>query len=124
VLRPAAAQRALSLLPGTAQRLRLGKPFSSNLQGLFCAVQTPAALASKGLGTHSVFPPPLKPCRRQLGVADRVLDVLVPEVRLQRSGISAGIRLVEAASVSEHVRVHLDFELGGLASPVDELLEV
>ena len=26
--------------------------------------------------------------------------------------------------MSEHVRVNLDFELGGLASPVDELLEV
>jgi len=48
----------------------------------------------------------------------------VPEVRLQRSGISASICLVEAASVSEHVRVNLDFELGGLASSIDELLEV
>src|SRR5262245_47310223 len=68
--------------------------------------------------------PALESCWRQLGVADRVLDVLVAQVGLQGARVSAGIRLVDSTGVPEHVRVRLDFELGGLASPVDELLEV
>src|SRR5262249_28629862 len=71
----------------------------------------------------SVLPPAFKPCRGQLGVTDRVLDVLVPEVCLQRARVPTGVCLVETAGVSEHVWVHLDFEPSGLASPVDELLE-
>jgi len=53
-----------------------------------------------------------------------MLDVLVAEVVLERSGIASRVRLVEAAGVSEHMRVNLDFEPGGLRSSVDELLEV
>src|SRR5215467_10843199 len=91
-------------------------------------IRLPAAFPAAGCGMVTleglILPPALEPGWGQFGVADRVLDVLVPEVGLQRSRIPSGISLVEAASVSEHVRVNLDFELGGLASPVDELLEV
>src|SRR5215472_4353896 len=72
----------------------------------------------------SIFPPALESCRCQLGIANRVLNVFVPQVRLQRSRIPPRIRLVETAGVPEHVWVSLDLELGGLASPVDKLLEV
>ena len=44
-------------------------------------------------GAQGKFSPPevLKPIRCQLGVAHRVLDVLVPEPGLQRPGIVAGV---------------------------------
>src|SRR5262245_14222643 len=71
-----------------------------------------------------IFPPPLESSLGQLGVADRVLDVLVTQIVLQRSGIPSRVRLVVATGVPEHVRVSLDFEPGGLASSVNELLEV
>jgi hypothetical protein len=53
-----------------------------------------------------------------------VLDVLVSEIGLQRPGIPPRVRLVETASVPQHVRVRLDLEPGSLASPANELLEV
>ena len=36
----------------------------------------------------------------------------MPEVRLKRSGIDPVIGELEAAGVAQHVRVHLDPELG------------
>jgi hypothetical protein len=38
-----------------------------------------------------LVPEVLEPVRRQLGVAHRVLDVLVPEPNLQRPGVVAGV---------------------------------
>src|SRR5262249_32009215 len=71
-----------------------------------------------------ILPPALEPGRCQFGISDRVLDVLVPEIGLQRPGIPASIRLVETASVPQHMGVGLYFEPSGLRSPADELLEV
>src|SRR5262249_34353597 len=71
-----------------------------------------------------ILPPSLKPGWRQLGVPHGVLDVLMSEVSLQRSGIPPRIRLVESAGVPEHMGVRLDFEPSGLASPVNQLLKV
>src|SRR5262245_61177586 len=71
-----------------------------------------------------ILPPALEPGRCQFGISDRVLDILVPEIGLQRSRIPAGVRLVESASVPQHMRVRLDLEPGGLASSANELLEV
>jgi hypothetical protein len=51
--------------------------------------------------------------RRQLGIAHRVLDVLVAEIRLQRTGIDAVIGELEAACVPQHVRMHWETEIGG-----------
>src|SRR5262249_50910819 len=72
----------------------------------------------------SIFPPALESCRCQLGIANRVLNVFVPQVRLQRSRIPPRVRLVETAGVPEHVWVSLDLEPSSLASPANELLEV
>jgi len=47
--------------------------------------------------------------RRQLRIANRVLDIPVPEPRLQRSRIVAGIRQRIAAAMSQHVRVDLEW---------------
>src|SRR5215510_8702600 len=71
-----------------------------------------------------ILPPALEPGRCQFGISDRVLDVLVPEIGLQRPRIPASVRLVETASVPQHVRVCFDLEPGRLASSANELLEV
>jgi hypothetical protein len=42
----------------------------------------------------------------KLGVANRVLNILVPEIVLQRSGVVAIIGELEAASVPQHVGMH------------------
>ena len=60
-----------------------------------------------------ILPPALETGWRQFCVSDCVLDVLVPQVRLERSRIPPRVRLVEAASVPQHVRVGFDFESGG-----------
>src|SRR4029077_3815137 len=61
--------------------------------------------------------------RRQLGVAHRVLDVLVPEIRLQRTGVDAVIGELEAAGMSEHVRMHWKVEASRHTEPGDHLAE-
>src|SRR5262249_6951821 len=71
-----------------------------------------------------ILPPALEPGRCQFGISHRVLDVLVPEIGLQRPRIPASVRLVETASVPQHVRVRLDLERGSLASSANELLKV
>ena len=48
---------------------------------------------------HLVLPEPVEPVGAQLGVAHCVLDVLVPEVVLERAGIVACIRQGMAAAV-------------------------
>src|SRR4051794_5746338 len=51
---------------------------------------------------------------RQLRVPNRVLDIPVAEIRLQRPSVVAAIGQGESASMSEHVRMHLDLKLGSL----------
>ena len=51
-----------------------------------------------------------EPVRAQLGIADRMLDVLVAEVVLQSSSIVAVIGQLEAAGMAQHVWMRLDFE--------------
>jgi hypothetical protein len=50
----------------------------------------------------------LEAVRCQLRVADRVLDVPVPEIGLQRTGIMARIGQRKATGVPKHVRVDLE----------------
>ena len=59
-----------------------------------------------------VPPEILEPTRRQRRIAGRVLDIAMPEVRLQRPGIDAIVGELEAAGVAQHVGVRLDPELG------------
>ena len=53
-----------------------------------------------------------------------MLDVLVTEVSLQRSGIPSRVRLVEPAGMPQHVRVNLDFEPSIFAGSATQLLKV
>jgi hypothetical protein len=63
---------------------------------------------------HRVFlsPEVLEPVRRQLRVANCVLDILVPQIGLQRSCVVSLISQGKAAGVAQHVRVSLETELG------------
>jgi len=72
----------------------------------------------------SVLPPPFEPGWRQFAVSDRMLDVLVPEVSLQRPRILSGIGQGKSTGVPQHVRVCLDLEPGGFRGSIDQLLEV
>ncbi len=59
----------------------------------------------------SVSPEVLEPRRRQFAVPDRVLDVFVPEIRLQCASVVALIRQRKPAGVPQHVRVRFEAEL-------------
>src|SRR5262245_66638120 len=71
-----------------------------------------------------ILPPALEPGRCQLAIPDGVLDVLVPEVRLQAARIVALVRELVAASGAQHVRVRLDLEPSNLTRRRNQLLEV
>jgi hypothetical protein len=64
---------------------------------------------------RSVSKQALEPSRCQLGVTHRMLDRLVAEISLDRSGIYAVVGQFEAAGVAQHVRV--DFISNPAASP-------
>ena len=55
-------------------------------------------------------PKAFEPRWRQLGVAHRVLDVLVAQVSLQRAGVLPVVGKLETAGVPKHVRVSLDLQ--------------
>ena len=50
-----------------------------------------------------------------------MLDVLVPEIGLQRASIDAVVGELEAAGVAQHVRMHWEAEVGRDAEPGDHL---
>jgi hypothetical protein len=54
----------------------------------------------------------LEPQRRQGGVARRILDVAMPEIRLDRSRVVAIVGELVAAGVPQHVGVRLDAQIG------------
>src|SRR5262249_44401692 len=60
-------------------------------------------------------PKVLEPVRGKLGIAHRVLDVLVPEPGLQRPGVVAGVGQRVAATVAQHVRMDREWHAGALA---------
>ena len=83
---------------------------------------------SEGAGTHGAAAPAaanrlspevLKPVGGQLGIAPRVLDVLVAEPRLQRAGVVAGIGQGVAAAVPQHMRVDRERHFGPLSDPAE-----
>src|SRR5262249_2357268 len=91
------------------------------------AVQIAITSALRGMArlisTWSSAPEIPEPIGRQLGIADRVLDVLVPEVVLQGSSVVAVIGQLEAAGVAQHVGMDCKRHLGGLAELHHEMVE-
>jgi hypothetical protein len=70
---------------------------------------------------YALAPEISKPVGGHVGVFNRVLDVLVPEVVLQRSGVVTIVGELEAAGMAQHVRMHGKGRLGGLAEPCSEM---
>ena len=50
----------------------------------------------------------------------RVLDVAVPKIGLQRAGIDAIVGELETAGVAQHGRVHLGLEPRGRGCPLQD----
>ena len=71
----------------------------------------------------SVPPKVLESVWRHVGVPDRVMNVLVPEVMLQGPRVVAIVGELEPAGVAKHVRVDGEWHLGGLPNTLDEAME-
>jgi hypothetical protein len=70
-----------------------------------------------------VPPKILEPVGRHVGVPDRVLNVLVPEVVLQGPRVVAIVGELEPTGMAKHVRVDREWHLGGLAEALNEPVE-
>jgi hypothetical protein len=77
------------------------------------------------LGASTTLIPPKVPeavgCH--VGVSDRVLNVLVPEIVLQGSRVVAIVGELEPAGMAKHVWVDREWHLGGLTDTLDEAVE-
>src|SRR5262249_27476415 len=71
----------------------------------------------------SVPPKILEAVGRHVGVPDRVLNVLVPEVVLQGARVVAIVGELEPTGMAKHVRVDGEWYLGGLPEALDEPVE-
>ena len=69
----------------------------------------------------SILPKALEPIRTQFRVSHRVRDVLVPEVLLDRPGVLALARELEAAGMAQHVRMDREGEFRELACARNQL---
>jgi hypothetical protein len=72
---------------------------------LFAAQDCTPILQSGKYSAASLPPEILEPCRRQLGIAHRVLDILVTEVRLQRLRVVPPVCKRVPAGMTQHVRM-------------------
>ena len=72
---------------------------------------------------RSAPPKVLEPVGRHVGVPDRVLDVLVPEVVLQGPRVVAVVGELEPASMPKHVGMDREWHLGSLSDALDEAVE-
>src|SRR5262245_49491307 len=68
---------------------------------------------------RSAPPKVLEPIGRHVGVPDRMLDVLVPEVVLQSPCVVSVVGELEPTGVAKHVRVDRERHLGRLADALD-----
>src|SRR5215510_6621454 len=71
----------------------------------------------------SVSPKVLEPVRRHVGVPDRVLDVLVPEVVLQGPRVMAIVRELEPTGMAKLVRVDREWHASGFPEALDKPVE-
>ena len=66
---------------------------------------------------HSVLPETFEPVRRQFRVPGRVLDIAMPEVMLDGSGILAIVGEFVACRMAQHMWVDGKRNAGALAGP-------
>src|SRR5262249_27841451 len=72
---------------------------------------------------RSAPPKVLEPVGCHVGVPDGVLNVLVPEVVLERSRVVAIVGELEPTGMAKHVGVDREWHLGSLADALDEAVE-
>jgi hypothetical protein len=89
-------------------------PAPGHYGGLFPGEKHPPPLAA---AARRLSPKVLEPIRRKLGVAHRVLNVLVTEISLQRPRVVPRIGQCLAAAVPQHVRVNREGHLGPFPDP-------
>jgi hypothetical protein len=87
---------------------RAASPYACVGHSTMAAAANSSMMRGRPVGL--VAPEVLKPGGSQLRVSDRVLDVLMPEVGLKRSGVVAVICELIAARMPEHVGVSLDIK--------------
>src|SRR5262245_29290928 len=71
----------------------------------------------------SILPEPIEAVGAKLGISHSVHDVAMAEVVLQRAGIDTVIGELEAAGVSEHVRMNGKGKFGQFPSPAGHFEE-
>ena len=72
---------------------------------------------------RSVLPEILEPIRRHLGVSNRVHDIFVAHVMLERPGIMPIVGKLIAGGMPKHVGVDREWKLCRLPSPGDRFQE-
>src|SRR5262249_5429504 len=83
-----------------------------------------SGVPARGKHPESLVPPKVfEAVGRHVGVPDRVLDVLVPEVVLQSPRVVAIIGQLKPTGMAKHVRVDREWHLGDLPEALDEAVE-
>ena len=85
----------------------------------FAVYDTFAFVGARAGASRDLPPEVFEPIRGQLGVAHRVLDVVVPEVGLQSARIVPGIGQRIAAAVAQHVRMDRKRHFGASPDPTE-----
>ena len=70
---------------------------------------------------YSILPEPIEPISRQFRIPDGMLDIPVSHVMLDRPGVMAIVGQLEAAPVTEHVRMDREGDSGLLPCPCHQL---
>src|SRR5512135_2282273 len=79
--------------------------------------------AALGAIWRLIVPELLEPIAAELGVADGVLDILVPEVVLNRPGVLAVVGQLETGGMPQHVGMDGQVEAGRLPGTGHDLPE-
>src|SRR5262249_53982166 len=112
-------------LPGVARASRIRFSRAGAIGGhprRFRSSWSPVTAARTRL--TAILPPEVAEAgRRKFGIANRVLDVLVPEPRLQRPRVMTGIGQREAAAVPQHVGMDRKWHLGAHTNPAEQGVE-
>ena len=87
-------------------------------RGTACLVLWASTASTVAPGELSVSPKCLEAVGSQLGVAHRVLDASVPEVRLDRPRIVPGIRQRKAGPMPQHMGVDFQPEIRRCRRPL------
>ena len=77
----------------------------------------------KWLRAALVLPEPGEAPARELGVADRMLDIAMAEIVLNRPRVPMIVRELVAACMPQHVRMHLHAKMRRLAQALDQARE-